>query len=332
MTMRRMIVAIMALALILPFGIVSIAAAQEATPTAVGFDDLGLPTLDIQVTGEGYEGIPESVEAGRYLVTVNVSDDLADFGGGGVGFIQPDGMSADEFVGMLTSMSEGGAEDAGASPDAMASPAAMEMDDAASPVAGGQEEIPPFFFSSRFAGGVYAPPGGSAQVVLDLTPGEWVAWGDDPAAPWPPVAFEATGEMPADLPEPAAGAVLTMGEYFIDVTEGELTAGPQIIRVDNIGAQPHFVVAGRTEVEITEADIEAVLASDMTGTPAAVDFDPDEDFDDVFYTGTQSMGTSQWIVADLTAGTHILLCFFPDIAEGLPHANLGMYTIVEVTE
>jgi hypothetical protein len=331
--MRRTIVFVMALALILPFGIVSSVTAQEATPTAVGFDDLGLPTLDIHVTAEGYEGIPESVEAGRYLVTVNVSDDLADFGGGGVGFIQPEGMSADEFIGFLTGMAGGGPEAAAASPEAMASPEPMDAPDEGSPEADmAQEEVPTFLFSSRFAGGVYAPPGGSAQVVLDLTPGEWVAWGDDPSAPWPPVGFEATGEMPADLPEPQAGAVLTMGEYFIDVTEGTLTTGPQIIRVDNIGAQPHFVVAGRTDVAVTEADIEAVLQAEMTDTPPAVDFDPDEDFEDVFYSGTQSLGTSQWIVADLTAGTHILFCFFPDIAEGLPHAYLGMYAIVEVAE
>lgn len=50
--------------------------AQEATPGAVSpFANLSLPTLDITVTGTGYEGIPESIEAGRYLVTVTAGED-----------------------------------------------------------------------------------------------------------------------------------------------------------------------------------------------------------------------------------------------------------------
>jgi hypothetical protein len=76
-------------------------AAQEATP-ASPFADLGLPTLDINVTADAYEGIPESVEAGRYLVTVSVAEDAGEFGGG-VGFIQPTGLTGDEFIAPRTS-------------------------------------------------------------------------------------------------------------------------------------------------------------------------------------------------------------------------------------
>ena len=81
------------------------ATAQEATPGAASpFADLGLPTLDVTVTGTGYEGIPESIEAGRYLVTATAAEHAGEFGGG-VAFIQAAGMTGDEFITMLGEVS-----------------------------------------------------------------------------------------------------------------------------------------------------------------------------------------------------------------------------------
>jgi len=105
-----------------------------------------------------------------------------------------------------------------------------------------------------------------------------------------------------------------------------------VLKIENSGAQPHFIASGRATVEVTEADIEAVLESEMTGTPAAVDFNPDEDLEESFYTATQSTGTEMWIAVDLEPGTQVLLCFFPDIADGMPHAFKGMYDLFEVSE
>ena len=291
----------------------SIAMAQDATPEA-GLSSLGLPTIDVTVTATAIEGVPASVEAGRYLVNVSVTDENPD--GGGVGFIQPVGISADEFVATFS----GGGD---ATPVSEASPV-DETD------TGGGDEVPPFIFQSTFAGGIYAGPGMSDQIVIDLTPGEWVAWGDDPEAPWAPVAFDVTGEMPADITEPASTATLTMGEYVINVTEGALTAGTQIIKVENIGAQPHFVVAESTQKEITNEDVEALLMADMTGTPAPIDFNPDTDLTTAFFTGTQSMGTSVWVEVNLEPGYLALLCFFPDVSDGMPHAYHGMHNVVKI--
>jgi hypothetical protein len=294
--MRRSLVALVLAFSLCGFGMLPVGVAQEATPESA-FADLGLPELNVSVSADGYEGIPESLEAGRYLLTVNAADDL-EFEGG-VGFMQPVGITVDEFL-------------------------------AASPVAGDEEEFgapPPFFYDSVFAGGVYAPPGESAQAVIDLSPGEWIVEGYPES-----LVFEVTGEMPTDLPEPVSGATLTMGEYIIQVSEGELTSGTQVVKIENIGAQPHFIVAGYTTVEITEDDVAAVLEAEMTGTPAAVDFDPDEDFVDSFFTGTQSTGTTMWATITLEPATYVFLCFFPDIGDGLPHANHGMFEIVEVAE
>ncbi len=291
------------------------------------FSGLDLPTLDVTVTASGYEGIPETLEAGRYLVTVNSGEDVGEFGGG-ASFIQPAGMTGDEFVAMLGEMgppSEGQAAatpmDAGA---AEASPPAEEM------------RPPPFLYESIMAGGVFAGAGESAQIVIDLTPGSWVAWGDDPEAPQAPVVFEVTGEMPAELVEPGSAATLTMSEYAIEVIAGELTTGSYVVKIDNIGAQPHFIGWFKVPDGLTAEQIQTVLDEEeqamMTGTPPVYsDLNPEEDIVPVTFSGTQSGGTSQWIqVADIEAGTHAMLCFFPDISDGAPHANHGMYTVVEI--
>jgi hypothetical protein len=121
-----------------------------------------------------------------------------------------------------------------------------------------------------------------------------------------------------------------MGEYTIEVTAGELVAGKQIVRIDNVDAQPHFIVWFMGPDSVTSDDIAAIFEADMTGTPAAVDFDPEEDLIPVISTATQSTGTSIWITVDLEPGNYGLVCFFPDRADGLPHAYHGMYTIVKV--
>ena len=300
------------------FGGGALVAAQDSTPES-GLAELGLPTLDVTVTATGYEDIPESLEAGRYLVTVTGAEDLAEQGGEAT-FIQPSGMTAEEFLGALA----GPPDETGASP---ASPIA-EGEAVASPPMGGP---PPALFDATFAGGTAVVGGQTAQVVLDLPPGEWVV-GGGPDASQEPFVFEVTGEMPADPPEPASDATLTMAEYVIEVTNGELTAGQHILKIENVGAQPHFIVWFKGPEGLTEEDVAAVLEADMTGTPAAVDFNPETDLMPVLFTGTQSTEASIWIPVDLEPGTYGLACFFPDIADGMPHAFKGMYTVVNVGE
>lgn len=334
MTAKRVLTMICAMAIFAFSGAASVMA-QDATPVS-GLGDLGLPELNITVSQAGYEGIPDQVEAGRYLVAVTPADDLEE--GGGIGFVQPpEGMTADEFLAALAGPpDEGAVEGATGSPAAAMPEATPAEQTVASPAAAEEGGPPTFIFEATFAGGIFAGPGQSAQIVLDLGPGEWIAWADDPEAGIAPVIFEVTGELPADLPEPASSATITMGEYTIAVTEGALSAGPQIVRVDNVGAQPHHIFwdllpAGTTPEQI-QAVLDAEMAAQMSGTPAAVgDFNPDE-ITPVTGTATQSTGTSLWVFVDVPAGTNGLICFFPDLGDGLPHAFHGMFTIVEVME
>ena len=257
--MRRSILSLLGALLLLPLSMVSVASAQDATPaTESPFASLGLPELNITVNADGYDGVPESIEAGRYLVTVTAADDTAGNGGGGVSFVQPSGMSGQDFVDFITQLQSGG----GATPEAGGATPAEGA-------GGGDQGAPAFFYQSLVAGGAFTGPGQTMQVVLDLPPGDWVAWGDDPAAPQAPVAFTVTGEMPTDLAEPESSATITLGEYVIKVTEGEITTGSQVLRVDNVGAQPHFIFGTNAPAGMTDADIEAILNFDVTGTPPA---------------------------------------------------------------
>ncbi len=299
-------------------------AAQVATPEDQ-VADLGFPSLDVHVTATGFEGIPGSLAAGRYHLHVTISDEMLEQGGGGVSFIQPAGMSGEEFLDAI------GAYVAGMTGEGEAAPA----DDEASPEAGGG--IPPFYFESLFPGGAYSMDGSPGEAIIDLIPGSWVAWADDPMAPQAPVVFEVTGEMPADLAEPSTSAVVTMGEYVIEVTEGELVAGAQLVRVDNIGAQPHFVQFLKGPDDMTLEQVEVVLheemEGEMTGTPVAYSgLNPETDFEFLGITGTQSHGTSQWVPLDLPAGTYLVICFFPDMGDSAPHAYHGMYNVITVAE
>lgn len=258
-------------------------------------------------------------------MTVTVGEDV-EFGGG-VAFVQPEGMTADEFLAAVAGPAEVAGEAPGGTPEL-----AVE----GTPAEGDGEEMggapPEFLFQFPYAGGIYAEAGQTAQVVLDLASGEWVAWGDDPTAPQAPVVVNVTGEMPADLTEPESGATITMAEYTIEVTGGELTAGQQVVKITNVGAQPHFIFVALGPDSMTGEDIEAILESEMTGTPPATDLDPDADFVPVLGTGTQSTGTDIWVTMDLEPGKYLMICFFPDIESGLPHALEGMYSIIEVSE
>ena len=113
--------------------------------------------------------------------------------------------------------------------------------------------------------------------------------------------------------------------------------GPQLLKVANVGAQPHFMILIQPNELVIKEQVGMLLEAEMAGTPtadaatAAGVSNPDE-WGFTEYAGTISMGASEWIATDLDAGTYILVCFVPDIASGMPHANLGMYDVVTVGE
>jgi hypothetical protein len=278
---------------------------------------LGLPELEITLTPDGFEGLPAETPAGRYLVTTRATDDVI-AEGVAFDFLQPVGISSDELLAIMNQPADAMTEQMHGSPEP------SDEGAAAGP--------PAFLFNSLYAGGVGVLPGESVSVVLDLTPGEWIISSTEPEATQAPTLLVATGEMPADLPEPESDVTIVIDEYSIEITEGELGVGPTMIRVDNTGAQPHFLLGMLGPDTMTDEAIGAILMGDVSGTPADTGINPDSDLIAAFYTGTQSTGTTQWVLLDLEPGTYAVVCFFPDQADMMPHAFHGMYEVITVGE
>ena len=279
-------------------GVLRTATAQDAaTPVAAtvpaGWADLGLPELSLTVSAVGVEGVPESIEAGRYLLTLH-GQPFSETSPGGVLMLQlPEGLTLDE---------------------AMATPE--------------PENAPPdFYYDAIIPGGAAIGESGTSVTVIDLPPGEWIVAGAQLSTE--PVIMTATGELPADLPEPESNATFTLDEMSIEITDGELVAGENLIRIVNNGDQPHFIDFAKVPDGTTRENIEATLQAEMTGTPGpgAVDF---AEIEFITASADQSSNTSMWMSLTLDAGTYAGLCFFPDRETGMPHAFMGMYNVFTV--
>ena len=294
-----------------------IAARQDAE-----LAEAGLPKLDITVLNDGYEGVPENVEAGRYLVTVAIAENQAFGGFGGVAFMRPpEGTTRDE---LLAAFGIG------------QQPASPGADGEVLPTTGeatGNGGPPTVIYQAAYAGGtVLEPDGTPGSVVLDLTEGQWIAWADEPSAPQVPSMFTVTGSFPDKVAEPESDISVTMVDFGIEV-DGNLVAGDHILKIGNHGAQPHFLLVDRYIGSGTfDNDLmAAVLEAEMAGAEAPEGFEPERDLQNVAISLTQSIGTTSWIEASLEAGTYLAICFFPTAGTGVPHAMVGMHQVFEVS-
>lgn len=273
------------------------AASPEATAVSNPFADLGLPEINLTLTAEAVEGMPESVEAGRYVLTVGGEPSEEDFALGAMFLQLPEGLSLE---------------------DAMAQ-------------AGENPDMPPaFYYESVLAGGkaaMVAIGETSAVSVIELTPGEWLVAGQQLSRP--PVPFTVTGEMAADAAEPESTVSMEMGEMYFELTEGSLVAGENIIKLTNAGAQPHFVEVMGVPEGTTNDNIEAVIAQEMGGTPEAEPLDFEQTMP-VAYLSEQSAGVTSWAPLTLEAGTYAVMCWVADPETGMPHAMMGMHDVYVV--
>jgi hypothetical protein len=236
--MPRMLAAlVLLLALTVSGSTAPLAAAQDATPAAgrerLLAETMGSPELAITATADAYEGIPAETAAGRYVVTLTSA--MGADASAGVEFLMlPEDVSFDDFLAMMTESMEG---------------------------------PPEWSYQTYLAGGLATDPESTSQGIFDLRPGTYVVWsGGDPEAAQPPVELTVTGEAatPAAATEPAAGATVTMFEYGFKV-EGELTPGPQLLKVANVGAQPHFIVLVQPNEPVTKEQVGMVLDAEMAG-------------------------------------------------------------------
>lgn len=315
-TRRQFVLGSAAGATLLSLGAPRVLLAAQAASS--GLDALGYPTLNLTVSESGYQGMPSSTAAGRYLVRLTgngINEPAA------AGFMSPvtAGKTVQEVISFLASA---GGPPPGASPSAGGggTPPAGQ---------GGQQEslvLPDWVYRMTMAGGPYIAPGQTAEAVIDLIPGDWILWGDDPSAPQKPVTFTVTGEFPKDIEEPTADIEAMLVDFAITL-KGTLTKGPHIVKITDNGAEPHFLILEELPAGTTRDQLMAMVSSTSNATPP-----PGVSSTPVFESAAQSLGTTYWQTVDFPQdGTYGAACFFPTAGTGVPHAMNGMIDVFQVT-
>jgi hypothetical protein len=189
----------------------------------------------------------------------------------------------------------------------------------------------PAWFSA--AGGVAGVPAGrTATSTQRLTAGTYYvidALKDGPASdPRIPIharlgaaaKVQVTGAARAAV-LPAAKGRITARDYAYAITG--LRAGPNTVRVQNTGKQPHHAIMFPLLPGRTAKEAAAYLTADEPAGPPPVDFQGQ--------TGTTALsgGGAQVAQLNLRAGRYAVVCFLSDRQGGPPHLIRGM--VAEVT-
>ncbi len=169
-------------------------------------------------------------------------------------------------------------------------------------------------------------PGQSQEVILNLSPGQYVAIcfvsGTDN------VPQEAKGmykffevkssSNPAQVSEPTAQGEVLLKDFSFGLPN-HLKAGPVLLKVTNQGSQPHEMTLMKLAPDRSVQDVLAFLEKPAGPPP----------FADAGGMGALASGMSGWVKLNLTAGDYVALCFVPD-PTGKPHFAMGMITSFSV--
>lgn len=171
----------------------------------------------------------------------------------------------------------------------------------------------------RFLGGVGStPPGGAGTAVVDLDPGEYVAFDIESDAETPYAEFTVEGGDGAALPE--ADARIEAVEYAFNA-DG-LEAGGRQVLFENTGEEPHHLIAAPIARGRTIEDVRRFVENEEGRPP----IDEERAIDTAILSG----GTSTVVDLRLARREYALLCFVPDRAGGPPHAFKGMVSAATV--
>jgi len=176
--------------------------------------------------------------------------------------------------------------------------------------------LPDWFFLG--GGTPETAPGKSQTAIQVLHPGTYYAVD---GATDTGVAIKVEGEESDDeLPE--GTATVTASEYTFKA-EG-LKKGTNQVLFDNVGAQPHHLVAFPINEGSTIADIRKFVQQGGQGQPPVDEAAGGE-------TAILEGGDSQVVQLDLKkSGDYVLLCFISDREGGPPHAVKGMIASTQV--
>ena len=128
-------------------------------------------------------------------------------------------------------------------------------------------------------------------------------------------------------PTPEAGppvpqsAVYTATDFAFTGPD-TLTPGMTTIQLVNQGTQPHHLIMARLDEGKTAEDMVAMFQANPADIPTWVTWRG--------ASGGIAPGNSSTTTADLPAGSYVLICFVPDMADGAPHFTKGMLKTVVV--
>lgn len=182
------------------------------------------------------------------------------------------------------------------------------------------QSFPEWLFAAGGVGSLEA--GESATVTQVLQPGNYYAFNlesDGPPDPKTVTMTEVTGEATEE--EIGDGdATVDAAEYVFNAET--LPSGPTEIAFDNIGAQPHHLIASPLKGDSTAEDVEKFFKTEQGAPPLEEK-------------GTKSTavlegGEGQLVTMELEPGRYVLYCFITDREGGPPHVFKGMVDEVEV--
>lgn len=194
------------------------------------------------------------------------------------------------------------------------------LDDLRAAEAAGQ----PADFAVWVGGPGVVPPGGKTVVTLDLEPGAhyWLCFVETSGQPHLAMGMvhAVTVEGGDGEPLPPADRTVVMDDYSFAFDQ-PLTAGRQVIRVENRAAQPHEMIMVQLAPGKTVDDVLAFISGGEEGDPPGRPVG-----------GMQALTKGQ--VANfevyLDPGRYGLICFIPDASDGQPHFVHGMMDHITV--
>jgi hypothetical protein len=184
--------------------------------------------------------------------------------------------------------------------------------------AGSGKPFPDWFFGGGGVGTTGA--GKSATVTQVLQPGTYYAVNTESRPDAEKVAeLEVTGDATDETVE--GDETVSAGEYVFE-SDAPLPAGTNEIVFDNIGAQPHHLLASKLIGDATAEDVETFFKTEKGKPPLSEK-------------GTQATaviegGEAQLVTLDLEPGRYAFYCFISDRQGGPPHALKGMVDEFEV--
>jgi uncharacterized cupredoxin-like copper-binding protein len=113
---------------------------------------------------------------------------------------------------------------------------------------------------------------------------------------------------------------ITTADYTF-TAPAEVPSGLVAITIENVGKEPHHAQMARLNEGVTPADFQAALQKGLAEADALVS-----------WVGGPSMvdaGITSTVTLRLEPGTHMLLCFVPDM-QGVPHLAHGMAGAIQV--